>query len=383
MHMVLTNQGIPPKSWVTEALKCASADIKTKYMFEVMRPGSCVGNWELYDLNHPPLPDSVDYSVFATWLCLRNQSGTHTVRQIEDMLHTIRQDKMRVNEFNTLFNRLVEELHQQRCLTDDNYRSTFAQDNMVMFPPVRESRETRSLYLAGLNSEIGTELRRLSMQQGLQGFLANGPGVLTRLMNSDTPSAASSQWMVFTCNFKSGTHEPRLQQLQECALLIESTLKDLAFTRAREPPASQTTPERRMLMAPSAPRERSIFRTHRAPSPAPLRVHALDAQVDLVEEIDDEETDLERLYETMQEGKKVLWTRAQLKKLQSEDRCFKCAQKGHRSPECQNPPANPKTIRFTNLLEVTSYDTEDDALLFALHELNGIDGGAGNGTASQ
>ena len=94
-------------------------------------------------------------------------------------------------------------------------------------------------------------------------------------------------------------------------------------------------------------------------------------------------TDLERLYETMQEGKKVLWTRAQLKKLQSEDRCFKCAQKGHRSPECQNPPANPKTIRFTNLLEVTSYDTEDAALLFALHELDDIDEGAGNGTTSQ
>ena len=270
MRMVLTNQGIPPKSWVTEALKCVSADIKTKYMFEVMRPGSCVGNWELYDLNHPPLPNSLDYSVFATWLCLSNQSSTHTVRQIEDMLHTIRQDKMRVNEFNTFFNRLVEELHQQRCLTDDDYRSTFAQNNMVMFPPVRESRETRSLYLAGLKSEIGTELRRLSMQQGLQGFLANDPGVLTRLMNSDRPAAASSQWMVFTRNFKSGNHEPRLPQLQECALLIDSTLKDLAaFNRARDPPASQATPERRMLTAPSAPCERSIFRTRRAPSPAP------------------------------------------------------------------------------------------------------------------
>ncbi len=144
--------------------------------------------------------------------------------------------------------------------------------------------------------------------------------------------------------------------------MIESALKDLAFNRARDPPASQTTPERRMLTAPSALRaERSIFRTRRAPSPAPLRVHALDAQVDLVEEIDDEDTDLEHLYVTMQEGKKDLWTRAQLK----------------------NPPANLKTIRFTNLLEVTSYDTEDAALLFALHELNDIDEGAGNGTASQ
>ena len=112
-------------------------------------------------------------------------------------------------------------------------------------------------------------------------------------------------------------------------------------------------------------------------------VHALDAQVDLVEEIDDEETDLERLYVTMQEGQKVLWTRAQLMKLQSEDRCFKYVQKGHRAPECKNLPANPKTIRFTNLLEVTSYDTEDAALLFALHELDDIDEGAGNGTTSQ
>jgi len=124
-------------------------------------------------------------------------------------------------------------------------------------------------------------------------------------MNSDTLAAASSQWMVFTRNFKSGTHEPRLLQLQECTLLIESTFKDLAFNRARDPPASQTTTERRMLTAPSALRaERSIFRTRRAPSPAPLRVHALDAQVDLVEEIDDEETDLEHLYVTMQEERR-------------------------------------------------------------------------------
>ena len=50
-----------------------------------------------------------------------------------------------------------------------------------------------------------------------------------------------------------------------------------------------------MLKAPSAPRERTIFCTRRAPSPAPLRVHALDAKIDLVEKIDDEETDLERL----------------------------------------------------------------------------------------
>ena len=256
MNIVLTNQGIPRKSWVTEALKCVSADIS----FNII----------IRSQNHPPLPDSLDFSVFATWLCLSNQSSTHTVRQIEDMLHTIKQDKMRVNEVYTLFNRLVEELHQQRCLTDDDYRSTFAQNNMVMSPPVRESRETRSLYLAGLKAEIGTELRRLSKQQGLQGFLANGPGVLTRLMNSDRPAAASSQWMVFTRNFKSGNHEPRLPQLQECALLIDSTLKDLAaFNRARDPPASQATPERRMLTAPSAPCERSIFRTRRAPSPAP------------------------------------------------------------------------------------------------------------------
>jgi hypothetical protein len=113
-----------------------------------------------------------------------------------------------------------------------------------------------------------------------------------------------------------------------------------------------------------------------------LQIPAL-TKVDLVEEIDDDETNLERLYVIMQEGKKVLWTRAQLKKLQSEDRCFKCAQKGHRAPECQNPPANPKTIRFTNLLEVTSYDTEDAALFFALHKLNDIDERAGNGTVSQ
>lgn len=169
----------------------------------------------------------------------------------------------------------------------------------------------------------------------------------------------------------------------DCAILIESTLKDMALTRARATHDRPARFERKMLSSPSG--NSFLQRQRSPPAAAPLRalrVNALDAQVDEVEEIDEEETQIERLYSTMLKEKKVQWTRAQLKKLMKEDRCFNCAKKDHRAPECKNPPANPRTVRFTNLLEITSFDEEDASLFHALRELNDLEEESGNGMAS-
>jgi hypothetical protein len=124
----------------------------------------------------------------------------------------------------------------------------------------------------------------------------------------------------------------------------------------------------------------------RAPSPpARLRVHNIESEPDEAEEIDADGTDLERLYATMSQEGKVAWTRAQLKSLMDKKLCFKCAKPGHRSPDCPNTAVNPKTFRFSNLVELTSFDEEDEDLFYALHEFGDLEnqGGTGNGSASR
>jgi len=46
---------------------------------------------------------------------------------------------------------------------------------------------------------------------------------------------------------------------------------------------------------------------------------------------------------------------------------------------------NPKTFRFSNLIEITSFDEENADLFHALHELGDLEtrGGAENGSASR
>jgi hypothetical protein len=114
-------------------------------------------------------------------------------------------------------------------------------------------------------------------------------------------------------------------------------------------------------------------------------VHNIESEPDEVEELDADGTDLERLYATMSQEGKVAWTRAQLKSLMDKKLCFKCAKPGHRSPDCPNTAVNPKTFRFSNLVEITSFDEENEDLFYALHEFVDLEtpGGTENGSASR
>jgi len=383
MHTVLTNQGINRRFWVTESLKCVDPFIQEKYQREVMQPDSSPGNWEMWDQRRPPQAGSLDFGEFAKWLCHTFLSSTHTVATLEEMHSQITQGHDPVDVYNFKFIRLTEELHQQRCLMDNDYGAMSGENGGDLFPPMREDRRLRNRYMEGLNTPIAEELRRLNLGQNLQGYINGGIGNLTRVTSDIGPATVSQAWMTQQRSFKNGANELRLRQLMDCAILIESTLKDMALTRARATHDRPARFERKMLSSPSG--NSFLQRQRSPPAAAPLRalrVNALDAQVDEVEEIDEEETQIERLYSTMLKEKKVQWTRAQLKKLMKEDRCFNCAKKDHRAPECKNPPANPRTVRFTNLLEITSFDEEDASLFHALRELNDLEEESGNGMAS-
>jgi len=381
MHTVLTNQGINRRFWVTESLKCVALFIQERYQREIMQPDATSGNWEIWDLRRPPQAGSLDFSEFAKWLCHTFLTSTHTVAKLEEMHSQITQDRDPVDIYNFKFIRLTEELHQQRCLMDNDYSAMSGENSGELFPPMKEDRRLRNRYMDGLHTPIAEELRRLNLGQNLQGYINGGTGNLTRVTSDIDPATVSQAWMTQQRSFKNGANELRLRQLMDCAILIESTLKDMALTRVRAPHDRPARFERKMLPSPSG----NSFLQRSPPAAAPLRalrVHALDSQVGEVEEIDVEETEIERLYSTMVKEKKVQWTRAQLKKLMKEDRCFNCAKKDHRAPECKNPPANPRTVRFTNLLEITSFDEEDASLFHALRELNDLEEESGNGMAS-
>ena len=182
---------------------------------------------------------------------------------------------------------------------------------------------------------------------------------------------------VLASRFKlDGGCEPRLLQLQQAAVALESELKDAPqhFAGSDAPTARFTTT--------TATRATDPFRSRRGPSPAsrslrlpaPPRIHNLDADDGEVEE-----TELELLYQKLANEGRVSWTRAQIKKLFDENRCFKCTEQGHKAPECKNAAVNPRTHRFShNLVEIVSFNDDEELLFNAL-----LDVEAGNGSASR
>lgn len=182
------------------------------------------------------------------------------------------------------------------------------------------------------------------------------------------------------------THIP-LTQVQNAALNFEK----VARLKTGFPQGSQVGSSGHASRAPLAitngPRGWNASSRMRARAPSPparLRVHNIESEPDEVEEIDADGTDLERLYATMSQEGKVAWTRAQIKSLMDKQLCFKCAKPGHRAPDCPNTAVNPKTFRFSNLVEITSFDEENEDLFYALHEFGNLEtGGTGNGSASR
>ena len=54
--------------------------------------------------------------------------------QLEKLLAQILQDRDPVDEYNFKFTRVIEELHQQRCLMDDDYSALFGEGYVEIFP---------------------------------------------------------------------------------------------------------------------------------------------------------------------------------------------------------------------------------------------------------
>ena len=368
-QQLLHAQGVTADWWVYAALHCVTPNIQRAYITSMMHPRDGRGPWRLFDIiARPPRPESLEYSNFVTWLKHRFRSSTETVSQLKDKLRALKQGTMAILDFNEEFNRLLQCIHELQLVHGDGYAAQFDPD--LLDPERKETREDRTTYLNALNPGIGSELRRWSVSESIRASLSNP--ALTVLPGGEASFDAARDILAHRVQHN-GSREPRLDWLQQAAALLEDHLKDAPRLLGGSPaPAVTGAPSPwRARRAPSPP-----ARQARRLPPPPMRLNALGAaeapELQEVSAGDVEETELELLYQKLLREGRVLWTRAQLKKLMSEDRCFKCTQTGHRAPDCPNSTVNPRTFRFTNLVEIINFDEEEESLFNALQEVEAL-----------
>jgi len=73
--------------------------------------------------------------------------------------------------------------------------------------------------------------------------------------------------------------------------------------------------------------------------------------------------DTDMLFNHLQQSGRIPWSKAQMRKLFDENRCFKCTGQGHQKSDCRNPAANPKEF---HALEVEDEPLAHDEQFFHL-----------------
>jgi hypothetical protein len=368
MLITLKAQNIPMESYVTCALLCVdSTTVAQRYQFEEMKRPDYPVNWFYDESAFPPRPESLRFRHFAQWLIRTFKDDAVTEEQRGKFEKLRQRHNQSVFLFNDLFNyerALLRELNMASYLAGAVQDAPSMWD-MPMDPEnpwmiVEDARDTLR-YIGALLDPVREMVSSWHTHELVRRQLASTGG-------------------------GQRAHIP-LTQVQEAALNFESVSRlKSGFTQGSQV-GSLDPATRAPLAITNGPRWHASARVRaRAPSPpARLRVHNIESETDEAEEIDADGTDLERLYATMSHEGKVAWTRAQLKSLMAKKLCFKCAKPGHRSPDCPNTAVNPKTFRFSNLVELTSFDEEDEDLFYALHEFGDLEnqGGTGNGSASR
>jgi hypothetical protein len=369
MLMTLKAQNIPMESYVQCALLCVdSTAVAQRYQSEEMKLPDYPAKWFYDEATYPPRPESLRFRHFAQWLIRTFTDDAVTEEQRAKFENLRQKHNQSVFIFNDSFNyerALLNELNMASYLACDLQDAPsmweISMDPANPWMIVEDARDTLR-YIGALTDPLRASVSSWHTNELVKRQLASTVG-------------------------GQRAHIP-LAQVQDAALKFER----VARLKSGFPQGSQVGSLGHATRAPLAitngPRgwNASSRMRVRAPSPpARFRVHNIESEPDEVEELDADGTDLERLYATMSQEGKVAWTRAQLKSLMDKKLCFKCAKPGHRSPDCPNTAVNPKTFRFSNLVEITSFDEENEDLFYALHEFVDLEtpGGTENGSASR
>jgi hypothetical protein len=369
MLMTLKAQNIPMESYVQCALLCVdSTAVAQRYQSEEMKRPDYPANWFYDEAEYPPRPESLRFRHFAQWL-IRTFTDDAVTEEQRAKFESLRQKhNQSVFIFNDSFN------YERALLNELNMASYLACDLQVapsmwdisMDPEnpwmiVEDARDTLR-YIGALTDPLRDSVSSWHTNELVKRQLASTMGGQRAHIPLTQVQEAAIKFERVT-RLKSG-----FPQGPQVGSLGHATRAPLAITNG---PRGWNASSRMRVRAPSPP--------------ARFRVHNIESEPDEVEEIDADGTDLERLYATMSQEGKVAWTRAQLKSLMDKKLCFKCAKPGHRAPDCPNTAVNPKTFRFSNLVEITSFDEENEDLFYALHEFGDLEnqGGTGNGSASR
>lgn len=344
LMLELKKQTVPPSAWVNCALLCVDDIIAQDYAEEEMKVPGYPSDWELDELQYPPMPRSLNFRIFVKWLIKRHADPSLVELQRE----RYEQYKQKASQSTFLFNadfnyerQLLHELQLDVYLEDDDVEDASADS----FPwnAITEKRDVL-MYIGALRFDVKAPVEKWYTEtKVLAGVMGNRE--MLKLLS--------------------------LKNVQQVAIEFERTRR-MHHSFGRNTSSSVPPSPARPLLA------ITDGRTGRADYRSRHRLNAHTVEDD--EEDTSGEQETEHLYQKLVKSGRVEWSRGQIQKLMEEKRCFRCAQVGHRSPECKFDPVDPKSHKFNNLVEIDEFGN-DMEILHALYELE--EHGHPNGVASQ
>ena len=364
-------QGIREESYVVCALLCVTTEIASRYEQEQMRPADAptAVRWERWAKDYPPNPSSLLFDNFVGWLCSTFHNPANVEAQRTRYERCVQKPGQSVFDFNTAWN-------WERELLAELTASCYAQpDASVVSEGFQDSARDRQKYMGALLPNIRREVHTWHSMCKLQPLVHSMPYMSNPLETMATRS-----------RLQGAGNEPSLQALQECALSVEQQLcLRSAFDRYdgqvghsgsggggggggrgsgwQGSARVSTFPRSRLLTAPTRMPPRTAV---------PPRIQALEwvpgegedaGEVLQHLQQDGLIDDADMLFNHLQQSGRIPWSKAQMRKLFDENRCFKCTKQGHQKSDCRNPAADPKAF---HALEVEDQPLEHDEQLFHL-----------------
>ena len=366
-------QGIREDNYVLCALLCVTTDIAARYEQKQMRPveAPTTARWERWTKDFPPNPASLLFDNFVKWLCSTFQNPANVEEQRQRFESCAQKHGQSVFDFNNVWN-------WERELLAELTESYYEQPDVTSVG-CEDCARDRQKYMGALLPHIRKEVQTWHSMCKLQPLVTAMPHLSNPL-----------ETMATRIRLQKAGNEPTLRALQECALTVEGQLRmRSAFDRfvvqevRWQPNLSQGSrvshiPTRaRLVAAPTRVPQRTVV---------PARIQNLEwvpedgedagmvlAHLQQGGYIDD----TEMLFNHLQQSGRIAWSKAQMRKLFDENRCFKCAKQGHQKADCRNPAANPAEF---HAIEVEDAPLEHNEQFFHLLTdfLPGNDSGAGS-----
>ena len=330
IHTHILANSIPQRHQVQFALLCVDEPIRQAFVNEKIRPEDASADWAIWALDEEEAQDAISqfaFRDFIFWLHEKFFDQAVWIQQ-KQVISALKQGfNESVQAWNYRFDRQWRLWYQ---LDPDRELSSFN----------AETYDKRCRYLAGLKQEIRSAVVMMSAS------------VMGIALVSDY--ADEHQHALVNRSSRSTT---ALKHLMKFALRAEMNLREVNALIGTDSKPNFTSPAK-SAWRPSHP-------------PAPRGTFVRSNHLEEIEEAGEGSAislnTCEELYNALSSKGILSWSRPQLKYLRSKNMCFWCAKVGHTKADCQNPPADPKRVKFDcNSLEVEEEALEHDDDFFHL-----------------